>query len=398
MKVLLVSPDDLARESGVNKQVNNLARTLAQAGDTVHIAGPTASKVRLGDNVHSFFAMPDGSKKQSSLIQSQMQALLAREDYDLVHAYEPFLSPLTHAAVESAQASVATFFSRPLGEDSAKASFWGRLAVRRHAALTRRMGAVIATSRSVQADVREAFGLVPRVIPVGIDFGRFHPRAQDTQRRAGPRDPIKVLFIGDWQAPERGFQMLHEALLRVSRQQPVELDIIGGGSGPNLARTPSFGARFLGRVSELRLPELYRHADVVVAPAVEKQVSGSALLEAMACGVAVVASDVGPYRELAAGSGAVLFPRGNVDALTSAITVLGARPDERALRGEANAMAAHAYRWDRLIGDLRDAYEAALSSGRITRAPRERVRPAARQPATPPAEEEAPKRFHLGAG
>ena len=81
MKLLLVSPDDLARESGVNKQIMNLARVLSQAGETVHIAGPTASKHRFGDNVHSFFALPDGSKKQRAVLESQMAALLHRGQY-----------------------------------------------------------------------------------------------------------------------------------------------------------------------------------------------------------------------------------------------------------------------------------------------------------------------------
>lgn len=371
MKVLLVSPDDLQKGSGVNKQVFGLQRLLAQAGIEAHIAGTSSSAHRFGDRVHSFFQAFDGTKKCRVIIESQMASLLTRESFDVVHAYDPLSGPLGTAAL-LAERTVATFFSRPLA--TVERRWLDRLLARRSSAVLKH-SELIATSRSVQADVREAFSRDATVIPVGVDFGRYHPQARPIQVAADPRASLlRVLFVGDWQQKERGFDLLYAALERVATTRPVELVVVGSQPKPGLAQTASLHVRFLGQCSELRLPELYRHADLVVAPALDKRASGSALLEAMACGAAVVASDVGPYHEITAGSGAVLFPAGNLEALTSTLNVLAARPDERVLRGEANALAAQSYRWD-LVGKEVIAIYGRLSPAKPAAEPRKVASP-----------------------
>ncbi|MCC6807045.1 MAG: glycosyltransferase family 4 protein [Deltaproteobacteria bacterium] len=363
MKVLLVSPLDLAAPSGVNKQIFGLCRVLTAAGIEAHVAGSSSTQHRFGDRVHSFFATNDGTKKTAATIESQMSALIARESFDVVHSYEPLASPLTTAAMHAhAAATVATFFSRPLGADKSHAPrrWLTRLLARKSTALVDQIQGLVATSRSVQMDVREAFARDAAVIPVGIDGARFHPeaRGEGDAPKTDPRTSLlKVLFVGDWQRKERGFDLLYAALERLSAMRPIELAVVGSTQKPGLAQTASLHTRFFGHVSDLRLPELYRRTDVVVAPALDKRVGGSALVEAMACGAPVIASDVGPYKELAAGSGAVLVPAANLDALVAALSVLAARPEERLLRGEANALAAESYRWEHLQGDIISLYE-----------------------------------------
>ncbi len=365
MKVLLVSPVDLASDSGVNKQIFGLARILQSKKIDAHIAGSSSSAHRFGDHVHSFFAPHDGSKKSLATLASQMHSLLQREGFDVVHAYEPFAGPLTSAAMQANNtATVATFFSRalvstaPTQPNKRRPRWLTRLLVRRTSGVVKNISALIATSRSVQEDVREAFSRDAKIIPVGIDFARFHPERREPQLKTSL---LKVLFVGDVDRPERGFDLLLHALQRVAQARPVELAVVGSHTRDGLIHNENLHVRFYGHVSDMRLPELYRRMDLVVAPATSKRVGGSALLEAMACGAAVVASDVGPYHEITAGSGAVLFPAGNEDALVAALNVLAARPEERMLRGEANALAAHTYRWDHLVGDVIQTYESVVT-------------------------------------
>src|SRR6185436_8792702 len=131
------------------------------------------------------------------------------------------------------------------------------------------------------------------------------------KRSIDPTAPMRVLFVGDPKAPERGYQLLLRAAKRASASHPIHLEVVGGTPAATTTVAPGLTLACLGRVTELRMPTLYHQADLVAAPAVDKRVTGSALLEAMASGAAVVASDVAPYRELCAGSGAVVFPTDN---------------------------------------------------------------------------------------
>ncbi len=160
----------------------------------------------------------------------------------------------------------------------------------------------------------------------------------------------------------RPVKRVHDVLAvyeRVNAVRPCRLLMIGDGPDrPAVeARVRSQGleprVRFLGRQDDL-VP-LLQHCDVFLLPS-ESESFGVAALEAMACGVPVVASDVGGLPELVVpGEGGCLAPRGDVEGMASAVLSLLATPGDRERAGRLARARAVAHFQD---GPLLDAYEA----------------------------------------
>ena len=165
------------------------------------------------------------------------------------------------------------------------------------------MDAVLARS---EEEAAELTGLgVPksaiRVIPAGVDTTHF---SQDDVRAKG-RDKPKLIMLADEQA--RGLQTVIRALAQLPG---AELTIVGGPDARHLPRSGPFRAAaqlatslrvrsrviFAGEVSDGELPALLRSADVMVS-ATAYDPTGLAAIQAMACGLPVVASEVGSQRD-----------------------------------------------------------------------------------------------------
>lgn len=165
-------------------------------------------------------------------------------------------------------------------------------------AVLRRADAVVALTATMQK-IMTGLGIPAgrvQVIPNGVDGERFHP-ADDRERRAAraaldlPSDALVVAFVGRLERV-KGPDLLIAAW--------KQLDHLGGwlvlaGDGPERANLESqaganAGIRFLGPIADPDL--LYRAADVAAVPSRSEGLSNT-LLEAMACGLAVVATAVG---------------------------------------------------------------------------------------------------------
>jgi glycosyltransferase involved in cell wall biosynthesis len=115
---------------------------------------------------------------------------------------------------------------------------------------------------------------------------------------------------------------------------------------------------FAGALSNDRLPERYRAADVFVFPSLWHEPFGMPLLEAMASGLPVVATRGGAFPEIVEdGRSGLLVPRGDVEALAEALSELLGDPARRAALGrEARARVLRSFTWDRVIERLREVY------------------------------------------
>lgn len=197
-----------------------------------------------------------------------------------------------------------------------------------------------------------------RILPNGIDPGRFHP---DGANAAGDY----LLFVGRL-VPYKGVDVLFRALAR----SPVALPLVVAGEGPlrasleALARRLEIDVRFLGRVSNAALPDLYRNARVTILPSVNRQEAfGISLLESMACGTPVVASDLPGVEELAR-QGGFVATAGDPQSLACEIlraTGRGALP-----RGAELAARVHAtYSWNSVTDRLLSVYGEILGRRRV---------------------------------
>lgn len=177
-------------------------------------------------------------------------------------------------------------------------------------------------------------------------------------------DRYTIGFVGRF-SPEKGLETLLAASARLAA--PHRLLLVGGGPLEAqvqawIKRHPQVPAELAPLVDHARMPELYRRMDVLVLPSrqagFEKEQFGRALVEAMACGVAVVGSDSGAIPEVL-GAGGLVFPAGDALALATHLTSLAdpVRRAELASRGlrrarERFSWAAWALVTARMLADL----------------------------------------------
>lgn len=210
------------------------------------------------------------------------------------------------------------------------------------------------------------------IVPCGVDIDQFHPN--------GPRAPARghahrVVGVGRL-VPRKGFADLIAALPAVPG---AELVIVGGpeparlGQDAEARRLAELAAgagvqdrvRLAGQVQRRRMPALLRSADLVACvPWYEP--FGIVPLEAMACGVPVVASAVGGLIDTVVdGRTGVHVPPRRPAALSAALRELLADPGGRAELGLAGRdRAVSRYSWDRIAFDVQRVYERCVVGGR----------------------------------
>jgi glycosyltransferase involved in cell wall biosynthesis len=196
--------------------------------------------------------------------------------------------------------------------------------IRRLVGRSARKAAAVVASGEAPADAIASHCGVPRerirVIPYGLDGDRFAVPPADAVGavlgRLGLRRPY-LLQVGA-REPRRGFDLAlaATAALRDEGSQ-VELVVVGEARAPVAALTsPPSWVRLLGRVDDAELPALYAGAAAVVAPS-RGEGFDLPVLEALACGAVVVASDIDVHLEHFAPA-VELFPSDDAGALAAA--------------------------------------------------------------------------------
>lgn len=261
---------------------------------------------------------------------------LRADDFDLVHVHEPLTPSAALFATTMARVPVVATYhldtprSRPL-----------RLAGRAFAGTLTRIGAHIAVSRAAQRTIRKHLGIDPGIIPNGFRAADFEAHGGSLQ--AGQRGH-QIMFLGRIDEPRKGLDVLLAALPAIRNAIP-EAGVWVVGSG---RRTLPPGVQHLGAVSDSRRAELLRQAAVFVAPHLGRESFGLVLVEAMAAGTPVVASDLPAFGDVLTGDrGRPLgrqFPRGDPTALAAAVVETLARPDPERCRLAASH--ARGFDWD----------------------------------------------------
>ncbi|HEY7509304.1 MAG TPA: glycosyltransferase [Vicinamibacteria bacterium] len=213
----------------------------------------------------------------------------------------------------------------------------------------RRNAAFVAVSSAVAEDYRRQMGWTGiEVIHNGVDLDHFAPAPPSAPASdAWPQGALRVLSVGRLHG-QKGHTLLLQAAA-ACRSRGLALALAIAGEGPlhaeleAQARAAGLGTslRLLGRRSDVR--ELMRACDVFVFPSLY-EAFGVALLEAMACGAAVVASRVGGIPEIVEdGASGLLVPPADPAALADAIACLAERPDRRRALGRAARLRAEAF-------------------------------------------------------
>jgi glycosyltransferase involved in cell wall biosynthesis len=214
------------------------------------------------------------------------------------------------------------------------------------------------------------------VVPCGVDLERFTPDGP-----AAPRTPgLRRLVVVSRLVRRKGIGTVVAALARLPR---TELLVAGGPERAALDRDPeavrltrlagrlgvSDRVHLLGRAGQDRIPVLLRSADVVVCPPWYEPF-GMTAVEAMACGVPVVASAVGGLLDTVVdGRTGLHVPARRPGLLAEALAGLLDTPDLRASYGRAGAeRAAARYGWDSVAAATLDVYRSMVREGRAASA------------------------------
>jgi len=205
------------------------------------------------------------------------------------------------------------------------------------------------------------------VVPLGINIGGYEPRSEETTS-----DSCVIGYFGRI-APEKGIHLLCEAFRRLrERGQYGATSIrIAGYVGPEhraylegLERqVKEWGLEddvvFQGTLDRGQKADFLRELDLFAMPAAYDDPKGLVLLEAMACGVPVVAPRRGTYTEIVerTGGGVLVLPD-DIEALVAALAALEAEPARRAKLGTAGAAGVRAhYTSSRMAKSATDIYE-----------------------------------------
>lgn len=375
MKIAYISPYDFPYPGGVTEHIVGLANSIRGQGHQVQILA--ASSGYKGQTVphtrvvaRQITAVPiGGALARVSLSPwgyGAVRRILQQEKFDVIHLHEPFVpgTPwfvLMQARALPRTALIGTFHayhdhphwmyrhSRPIFK-----TFFTRL------------DRLIAVSAAARDFAGRMFPGNYQIIPNGINLARFACPPADAVLSAGSR--LTILFVGRLDK-RKGFSTLFQAFLNLKPRYPhLHLKVVGPfepeAAQPYLAVARARGVtgiEFAGYVPAAQLPAVYHQADIFCAPSLGFESFGIVLLEAMAAGLPVVASNIAGYRSvITAGREGILAPPGRPSALARALGWLVDNPRSRTLMGRRGQEKARRYSWERIAAETLQVYEDAL--------------------------------------
>jgi phosphatidylinositol alpha-mannosyltransferase len=373
VKIALVSPYDYPYPGGVTNHVAHLRSRFETMGHEVRIMAPSSNRnlEREEDGVYrvgSVRRVPaNGSIARITLsfrLARRVREILASEGFDVVHAHEPLMPSLPPTVLKFSTAlNVGTFHAY---RGSYYGYFYGRPVLRRVFA---NLDGRIAVSRAAKRFVRQYFMAPYRIIPNGVDVERFQ-RSNVLPLPEFDDGRPNILFVG---RPEKrkGVGYLLRSYPHVKSAFPdARFIIVGAGDwedSPYRRFIESHDMRdivVVGRVSEEELPRYHRSAHVFCSPAVQGESFGVVLLEAMAAGLPVVASNIEGYRNVVTdGREGVLVPPRDEVLLADGICEVLQDREAAAIMGAFGEQTAQQYSWTRIAEQVVDFY---VETGRRT--------------------------------
>jgi glycosyltransferase involved in cell wall biosynthesis len=225
--------------------------------------------------------------------------------------------------------------------------------------------AVACVSSMLKASLIDRLGAAPCAVEVvhnGVDTAKFAPTPRPLRDSLSA---FRVLFIGTVDAhkgPDRLLRAVRAAAALTSR--PLCVEVVGGsayGGRTNLspyeqdlrrlAASLGVDATFTPFQDRSALPDLYRSADLVAVPSLNNEPYALVILEAMACGVPVVASGRGGTKE-AGGDAAIYVDPDDTDAFARVITRCADEPDALAERALLSRRWAEQHTWSATLTKL----------------------------------------------
>ena len=367
MRIGMVCPYSFDVPGGVQSHVLQLAEVMRARGHDVSVLAPASSHVELPEYVVSGGrAVPipyNGSVARlrfGPATHRKVKRWLADGRFDVLHLHEPNAPSLSMLALAVAEGPIVATFHTSTTNSLTLSVFQGILRPFHEKIVGR-----IAVSDLARRWQMEALGSDAVEIPNGVDVSAF---ANAPLLQGYPRPGKTVLFLGRFDERRKGMDVLLRALPALVEKFPdVQVLIVGRGDDDELCEEAGPLAehlRFLGQVDDDEKASALRSADVYCAPNTGGESFGIVLVEAMAAGTPVVASDLDAFRQvLRDGEAGRLVAVDDGDALAAGLIDVLADDALRARYVEAATAAVRRYDWPVVARQIVRVYETVAATG-----------------------------------
>lgn len=370
MRVGIVCPYSFTYPGGVQNHVLGLGGWLKQNGHQVSILAPgQASPALLAETglrpeefTSAGHAVPISFNGSVARINfgpgpaSKVKRWLDQGRFDVVHLHEPIGPNIGMVALYLTDRPVTATFHTSMPTMRAI-----KLLNQTLPRVVSRIDSSIAVSAAAAEVAHEHSGVDPVIIGNGIHVDDYPLEPTRGPWRGG--EAPRLVFLGRYDEPRKGFEVLTPALPLVRSRFP-DLDVVVIGSGS--ARSEQ-GVRFLGGLDDEARNYWLGHCDVYIAPQTGRESFGIVLLEAMACGAPVVASDLPAFVDVLTDDEGVIghvFCKGNSSSASQAI--INSLSEPRDLRLERGRAQAARFDWSQIGPQVVQMYRTArLNSARM---------------------------------
>ncbi len=313
MKIGLVCPYDINKGGGVQECIRALQSGLTDLDHQVKVITPRPrgttksykDTIYLGASTD--FRAPTHTTSQISASGdgSEIDAILEKEKFDVLHFHEPWIPILSRQILSRSQCpNVATFHAK-LPETMMSRTF-AKVVAPYTKSVLKYLDSFTAVSEAAMEYLRTMTNEPVSIVPNGIDLKNFH-----TPRHRSKNAKKTILYIGRLEK-RKGIMYLLKAFAVLSEKETdVKLVIAGDGVDRQKLEDLSIElgiddkVKFLGYVTETKKKQLLREADLFCSPAIYGESFGIVLLEAMATGLVTVAGNNSGYASVLQGLGSI---------------------------------------------------------------------------------------------
>jgi len=309
--------------------------------------------IRLGRSIPVYNNGSIGHFTVGRHLRSKMRNILEKEKFDLLHLHSPLVITLPIIALLEAKCPMVGTFHTYFESSPIYRLLKGLLQRRG----MDRLNGQIFVSRSCVNAMSLYFKVSTRIIPNGVDISQFNPAVPPLEKFKNNK--MNLLFLSRFD-PRNGLSFMLKAFKIIKSEFPdVRLIIVGDGPlkfwyKSLVPRELEDDVHFEGLVKEER-PNYYATCDVFCSP-IMKASFGVTLLESMASGKPIVATENVGYKDLLGPEEGILVPQNSPSEFAKAVLLLLRNEKLRREMGLNGRKKALNYSWDKVVGEILDYY------------------------------------------
>ena len=368
MNIGIVCPYAWDIPGGVSAHVHDLADALIKMGHTVSVLAPAESDEGLPDFVVST-GRPTKIRYNGSIARLSFGPVTARKvsrwiaegQFDILHVHEPLAPSLSVLACWAAKGPIVATWHSSMDRSRMLLTL-SKLALTAMEKITAR----IAVSEAARTTLVEHVGGDAIIIPNGVDTDAF---ASTHALPGWPGDGHSLVFLGRVDEPRKGLAVLLDAWPAIRKAHPTTRLLVAGPgdaseSISSLSDSDAQAITFLGLIDSATKPDVLASGTVYVAPNTGGESFGIVLLEAMASGTPVVASNLPAFlRVLDNGRAGTTFINADAHSLATVVNNLLDDPARRSQLHAQGLLRAQEFDWSRVAAQIVAVYESIYLPG-----------------------------------